>query len=207
MKPATPRGARDRGQTEARIVAAVGKVLARDGFAGLGVNAVAREAGVDKVLIYRYFGGLPELIRAWGASGSFWPPVRELMGEDPEAFLELPLAERYAGFMENLIDALRARPLTLEILAAELIERKALSGILEAEREAWGAQARQVLGGKAFARRHAFHGMTLLLVGGIQYLLLRSRGTRFFDGVDVRSDKGWARLKASVREAAMVLLG
>lgn len=60
---------RDRAATEERILAAVGQVLARDGFAAGGVNAVAREAGVDKVLICRYFGGLPGLLRAWGASG------------------------------------------------------------------------------------------------------------------------------------------
>ena len=55
---------RNRDETSARLLAAVGEVLARDGFAALGVNAVAKQAGVDKVLIYRYFGGLPELIQA-----------------------------------------------------------------------------------------------------------------------------------------------
>jgi AcrR family transcriptional regulator len=54
---------RDRAATEERILTAVGEVLARDGFAAIGVNAIARQAGVDKVLIYRYFGGLPELLR------------------------------------------------------------------------------------------------------------------------------------------------
>ncbi|MFU8830406.1 MAG: hypothetical protein ACNA8P_13365 [Phycisphaerales bacterium] len=35
------------------MIRAVGTLLARDGFQGMGVNAVAREAGVDKVLIAR----------------------------------------------------------------------------------------------------------------------------------------------------------
>ena len=59
---------RDRAVTEERMLAAVGEVLARDGFHAVGINAIAREAGVDKVLIYRYFGGLGELLQAWGAS-------------------------------------------------------------------------------------------------------------------------------------------
>ena len=63
---------RDREATRARLIAAVGNLLAREGFKGLGVNAVAREAGVDKVLIYRYFGGLPELIVAFGRESN--PP-------------------------------------------------------------------------------------------------------------------------------------
>ena len=123
-KPVVPeRPARDREATKARILGAVGVVLARDGFGAVGVNAIAKEAGVDKVLIYRYFGGLPELLREWGASGRFWPRVADLLGADPDAFHRLAAPERYARFFEHFIDALRERPLTLEILAAEIVER------------------------------------------------------------------------------------
>ena len=201
-----PRTPRDRPATEARILAAVGTVLAREGFGAVGVNAIAREAGVDKVLIYRYFGGLPELLRVWGASGRFWPPVDELLGHDPAAFLALPDAERYARFFEHFIDGLRQRPLTLEILAAEVLERNALTAILEAEREAWGAQALRALGGDAVARRADLAALTLLLVGGVQYLLLRSRRIRIFGGLDIRSDEGWDVLKRGIRSAATRLL-
>jgi len=144
---ASPRAPRDRGATEARIVTAVGEVLARDGFGGIGINAIAKQAGVDKVLIYRYFGGLPELLKTWGQSGQFWPSVDELLGDKPKTFLALPPAERYARFMEHFIDGLRARPLTLEILAAEVLERNERTAILEAEREALGRA------GRACARR------------------------------------------------------
>ncbi len=44
---------RNRGLTASKIIDAVGHVLARDGFTKIGINAIAREAGVDKVLIYR----------------------------------------------------------------------------------------------------------------------------------------------------------
>lgn len=202
----SPKPARDRAATEARLLAAVGEVLARDGFGALGVNAVAREAGVDKVLIYRYFDGLPGLVAAWGRSGSFWPGIDELMGPDRDAFLALPMAERYARFFEHLVDGLRRRPLTLEIMAAEIVEeRNALTAVLEAEREAWGAEAGRVLGGPEFARRPELQGLTLLLVAGVQYLLLRSRRIRIFGGVDLRSDDGWATLQHALRRLAQDL--
>ena len=69
--------------------------------------------------------------------------------------------------MEHFIDGLRARPLTIEILAAEVLERNELTAILEAEREAWGEQASRLLGGKEFARRPELQGLTLLLVAGV----------------------------------------
>lgn len=197
---------RDRAATEDRILTAVGEVLARDGFAAIGVNAIAKQAGVDKVLIYRYFGGLPELLRTWGASGRFWPRVADLLGDEPRVFLSRPPAERYARFFHHLIDELRARPLTLEVLAAEVLERNELTAILEAEREAWGDEATRVLGGEAFAARPYMRGVTLLLVAGVQYLALRSRKIRIFGGVDLRSDDGWAELKQSVDEVARHLL-
>jgi AcrR family transcriptional regulator len=196
---------RNREQTTARILAAVGEVLARDGFAALGVNAIAREAGVDKVLIYRYFGGLPELLSAWGESGRFWPRIDDLLGPDPKAFLALPAPERYARFMEHFVDGLRARPLTLEILAAEVAERNELTAILETEREQWGEQAAKLLGGKDFAKRPELQGLTILLIAGVQYLLVRSRKIRIFGGIDITSDAGWATLKAAVRKMVLEL--
>ncbi|MEO5881660.1 MAG: helix-turn-helix domain-containing protein [Caldimonas sp.] len=204
--PAPARPARDREATKARILGAVGVVLARDGFGAVGVNAIAKEAGVDKVLIYRYFGGLPDLLREWGASGRFWPRVADLLGPDPDAFHRLEAPERYARFFAHFIDALRERPLTLEILAAEIVERNALTAILESEREAWGEEASRLLAHREFARRPALRGLTLLLVAGVQYLLVRSRKIRIFGGVELTTDAGWDELKASIRLAALELI-
>jgi AcrR family transcriptional regulator len=199
--------ARDRIATQERVLGAVGQVLARDGFAAIGINAIAREAGVDKVLIYRYFGGLDALLRAWGASGKFWPSFAELLGDTPEAVLSLPLADRYAVFFDRFVDALRARPLTIEIMAAEIQERNQLTAILEDEREQWGAQAERIFGGEEFERNPHLKGITLLLVAGVQYLLIRARKIRVFGGLDLKSDGDWEKLKGSVRAMAKQVLG
>jgi AcrR family transcriptional regulator len=200
--PAIRRPPRDRAATEARILAAVGQVLARDGCAGIGVNAVAKQAGVDKVLIYRYFGGLPELLRAFAASGGFWPTLAELLGPDPAAFLSLPAAERYAGFFDHFVEALRARPLTVEILAGEVAERNELTAILEAEREAWGLEAARVLGGEELAREPWAGTLMNVLVAGVQHLLVRARQIRIWSGMDLHSDAAWLQIRGAVREMA-----
>ena len=197
---------RDRGASEQRLIQAVGEVLARDGFANVGINAVAKQAGVDKVLIYRYFGGLPELVRQWGASGRFWPDVNELMGAHPEAVLALPTSERWAWFFDRFIDSLRSRPLTVEILASEIAAPGELSRILDVEREAWGEQVVQLLGGPEFNSRPHLRALTLLLVVGIQMLLVRARHTAHFSGIDVQSDAGWALLKAALRTTSLDVL-
>lgn len=203
--PGTPAAPRDRAATEERLLAAVATVLARDGFGAIGVNAVAREAGVDKVLIYRYFGDLPGLLRAWGRSGRFWPSVDELLAARP-GLLALPAAERWAGFFAHFIDALRARPLTLEVMAAEIVERNELTAILEAEREQWGEQAFAVLGGPEMATQPHLRHVTLLLVAGVQHLLLRARRIRVFGGLALHDDADWAALKRSIETLARQVL-
>jgi AcrR family transcriptional regulator len=52
-------------ETEQRLLDAVGALLAEAGFSALGVNALARRAGVNKSLIYRYYGGMDGLLRAY----------------------------------------------------------------------------------------------------------------------------------------------
>src|SRR5262249_27082715 len=86
----TERRDRARARTEEEILAAVGRLLESSGFDELGMNAVAREAGVDKVLVYRYFGKLPDLLRAFAERGGHWPTDAELVGAaPPEAPAEL----------------------------------------------------------------------------------------------------------------------
>jgi len=50
-------------------------------------------------------------------------------------------------------------------------------------------------------------GLTLLLIAGVQYLLVRSRKIRVFGGVDISSDAGWDELKAAIRKTAISVLG
>lgn len=56
---------RDRAQTEQRLIEAVGHMITEEGYEKIGINRIAARAGVNKILIYRYFGGLQGLIDAY----------------------------------------------------------------------------------------------------------------------------------------------
>lgn len=190
------RPVRDRQQTESAILDAVGSVLVRDGFTSLGINAIAREANVDKVLIYRYFGGMPELLQAFGAHGGFWPTVDELLGDLDMA--SLPYSQRLQLFIERVIDALRDRPLTLEIVAMEVGAPNTLTDILNVTLERWG---RDIAGRLAEGYTGDIGRLNIImntLFAGVQYLMLRSRGTAFFGGIPIREDEGWQSIKQSL---------
>lgn len=203
----TKPAARNRDLTATRILEAVGRVLARDGIDKMGINAIAREAGVDKVLIYRYFEGLPNLLGAWAASGEFWPTVQELIDASPPNLMELPLAERYVFFFNHFIDSLRARPLTIEILAGEISHRNALTDIMEDQREKWGEEVGRTLAAPSEYQAHPeLLPLTNVLIAGVQNLLIRARSIRFFGGLDIQSDEGWDLVKISIAVMAHKLL-
>ena len=188
---------RDREATRARLIEAVGTLLAREGFTRLGVNAVAREAGVDKVLIYRYFGGLPELIVAFGREGNFWPSIKELAGGDVVAFGQLPLAEQLSRLGKNFMAAIRKRPLTQEILAWEMIERNELTAELETIRENTMVNFFGMFFRSA-DKEPDIAAMGAIIGAGISYLVSRGRKIRFYNGIDLDSESGWQRLEDAI---------
>ena len=61
---------RNRLDTEQKILRALQQVLLEQGFPAVGINAIARQAGCDKVLIYRYFDGLQGLLQTFSETRS-----------------------------------------------------------------------------------------------------------------------------------------
>jgi len=193
---------RDRATTEALMIRTVGRLLSRKGFKALGVNAVARAAGVDKVLIYRYFGGLPGLMTAFGQDGDFWPSADELAGGCPASFRKLPLPERMSALARNYLEAIRRRPVTQEIMAWELIERNPLTAQLEALRENRMLRFFEEFMPE-FAHQKDFLAISAIVGAAINYLVTRSRHTRFFSGVDLSQDSGWQSLVHAVENLSI----
>ncbi|MFQ3226106.1 MAG: AcrR family transcriptional regulator [Lentimonas sp.] len=72
---------RSRANTEEKFLNAVLELVAKDGCCALGINAVAHQAGADKVLIYRYFGNLNGLLQRVADSRQWLPSVNELCSE------------------------------------------------------------------------------------------------------------------------------
>lgn len=75
--PSQPARRRSREATRRRILDAAERLAVHAGVGALGVNAVAQRAGVDKVLIYRYFGGGDQLLAALAAERAPLPALAD----------------------------------------------------------------------------------------------------------------------------------
>ena len=191
--------ARDRQETEKKILRAVGKILAEKGFHNVGINAVARQARIDKVLIYRYFGGMPELLRAYARAGSYWPTIEEVAGGDLEGIRRLPHREAVATLLCNFSRAIRKRPVTLEILAWESIERNELTKVLEKARKDFTKKLYRTIAGNGGPAVGDMAAIVTLVRAGINYLAVRSRKVGSYGAVNIRSEEGWQRLESAIR--------
>ena len=73
---------KDRAATEEKIYNAFLAILKEKGPQGVGINAIAKEAGVSKELIYRYFGGLKGLLLQYAQKGDFFKSLLVLNEKD-----------------------------------------------------------------------------------------------------------------------------
>jgi AcrR family transcriptional regulator len=189
---------RDRQATEARLLKAVETVLTREGFSGLGVNAVAREATIDKVLIYRYFDGMPGLLRAFAHSDAFWPTVEEILGEGSSDLSKMPLADRWSAGLVRYARALRRRPIVREILAWEQVEKNELTEILRLRREEWFETLRERLPRDDDLTDADTVSTVFLIATAIHYLIARSRLHGDFNGLGIESDADWVHVEQTI---------
>lgn len=187
--------ARDKEETKARILAAVGKLLAESGFKQLGVNAIAREAGVDKVLIYRYFENLPTLLQTFGKEGNYWLTVEELVGDESTESLDEWMHLLLVRFLRDL----QQRSITQEILRWELLEGNELTQELAQVRDLMAIESLKFLNQKcSFPPDKDIPAMSAVLIAGIVYLVLRTKVSPTFLGIDFSSPAGWQRIEAAI---------
>ncbi len=186
---------RNKEDTKLRILQAVGKLLAESGFNSLGINAIAKEAGVDKVLIYRYFTDLPTLLQTFGREGNY---LSETIIA-PEVENAESLTEGLISWLMSFQKELEDRPITQEIMRWELTERNELTKELIEIRRQVSVDRLQFLSDKfGLPPDKDVVAIVSVLGAAIIYLQLRSKISPAFAGLDFSTPEGWARIDATV---------
>ena len=166
---------RNRLKTEQRILDAVGTILLEQGYPAVGINAIAREAGCDKVLIYRYFGGFDELLLAFAETTTLWWDLDEIVHETASDCADIALPDYLGTLLNRYVTALESRPLALEIMAWEMSAQNNLTKTL--------ARLRGERGMELVKQIRNFYQQPNIDIGGIlgvfgasiNYLIIRTR--------------------------------
>lgn len=175
--------------TKKRIYEALEQIIKEGGVSAIGINNIAKTAGVDKVLIYRYFGGLGELLKDFIKQKDYFTNfiINEISldklktGKSKKEFLKSVLLNQYNYIKGDTVFA--------EILIWELSIKNEITEYIAQERERVGLNNLKVLSEK-FNINSNFNVITSLLISGIYYLALRSKTVDDFNGIKLNEPKG-----------------
>ncbi len=193
-----PKRERNKEQTQQRLIDATIELLRERGFSSIGINAVAEHAGVNKVLIYRYFGGLKGLLEAVASSLNLIKIKRlDLSFDETDTDLHSLFLKNFKSIHNNL----KEDDLAIELMIHELSEENELTRSFAETRERQGLdateQAAELISSitkKTSSESIDIQAAFAIASAGINYLTMRSRTVQMFNGVDISSEEGWDRI-------------
>ncbi|WP_164122472.1 MULTISPECIES: TetR/AcrR family transcriptional regulator [Sphingobacterium] len=192
---------RDKSRTMARLVAAVGKVLQKSGYAGLTAPNVATAAGLDKKLVWTYFGGLDNLVEEYIRQRDFWKQAAKGYIEDLLKHPESISKDDIAGLLKNQFDTVLKDKVLQKIIHWELGEKNKMLRKVADRREEIGEELFQAILPDFEKSNISIRPRLALLIGGIYYLSLhaKSNGSTFC-GLDINIEKDKELVDNAIQE-------
>lgn len=190
---------RNKDKSKQQLLQAVGKILRTRGYTALKVNDIAAEAGLDKKLIYKYFGGTDQLIDAYVRSQDFWSNVTPdeapmELNDGGEAFSKLLLARQF--------DYVAGNKELQKILLWGLAEKRTSLKMLAREQEENGEALFAHIADPYFGdKATGFRATMAILISGIYYLnMYAGVNASTFCGINVASKEGKTQLKNALEK-------
>src|SRR5690606_7129068 len=192
---------RDKERTKDKMVQAVGKVLLKKGYTGLNASAVAKEAGVDKSLVWTYFGNLKKLVEEYISQRGFW----EFKAKDSIENLTVVPKEVNEHDMAALLlfqfQALLEDEILQRIMLWGISEKKDFLRNLSDEREIIGEAIFKNIDPQFKDSNIDIRGILAILVAGIYYLVLHGKiNGSLFCGINLNTVNGEKRIKESISQ-------
>lgn len=183
---------KDREATEKRILDAVGEIIAEEGFEKVGVNAVAQKAGISKILIYRYFGSIDELIAKYILEKDYWINI----SVDPT---QIKSTGKFLKWMFRAQIAELREDITLKRLYRwELSTKNPITNQLRSKRESNGCQLIETISRLTDSPQEEVAALASILSASISYLTLLEELNPIYNGIDLQSDNGWEKIAAGI---------
>lgn len=179
---------KDRDLTEKKILDAVGNIIIHEGFENIGVNSVAQKAGVSKMLIYRYFGSLDELITKYILQKDYWINITV----DPVKSSNL--SRSIKQLFRQQIAQLREDTTLKRLYRWELSAKNASTNRLREKREQNGCQLIKIVSELTHSSEKEVAALATILSASISYLALSEELNPTYNGINLQSEKGWEQI-------------
>jgi len=184
-------------RSKEKFLSAVGKILKTKGYAGLKINDIAKVAGVDKKMIYTYFGGLDGLIDEYIRTQDFWSNVHADMASEPiddggKTFTKEVFLSQFDYLSKN-------KELQKVLLWRLSEERKSLRKLTDEQEENGEKLFSQITDPHFGEHAEKFRAVSAVLVAGMYYLnMYAEHNGSVFSGIDLKTDDGRKAIKDAV---------
>lgn len=183
-------------KTEKNLLEAVSQIIETDGFTKIGINRIAKIAGCDKVLIYRYFGGLEGLLVEWAKRHDYYSFTYSEFIETIKVAENKDIRQIVKDVLMRQLHYLKGNVLMQELLVWELSGQSSFKGILE-ERERSGYKLQEEL------NKHLNVGNDndmpiAMIISAINFIVLFTRQYHRFNGIDFSKPEAWDRLERQI---------
>ena len=172
--------------------------MAERGTDKAGINAVAERAGVNKVLIYRYFGGWNGLLEAYVHRGFFLSMFNEkFMDSVPDNLAPEARSKAWSEYTIQFMREFRTRKSSQELIRWEMAngETELARRLADFRDQSY----KQMVGKLAPYADFDPIAITSLMVAAVTHLVLTSTHRDHIGDIDLRSDSGWERMETAVR--------
>lgn len=183
---------RDRELSEEKLINAIGESIEEVGFEKLGINQIAQKAGYSKNLIYRYFGSLDGLIYAYMKKHDFWTNTA---AEKPETS---DIKKYLKKLYRRQIAYFRTSTAYKRLRRWELSADKDIINEIRVQREKNGMLFIDIMSHYAKIDKKQICAITALVDAGITYLAMFEDRYHVYNGINIRSDKGWEQIAKGI---------
>lgn len=192
---------RNRQSTEESLIQVAGDLFRKYGYSNLTVSKIARQAEVDRNLVYRYFGNVAELFKKYLFGQDFWishsdkvdEMIEENRHDDGKSLAKSLLASQLNYFMENKE--------MQRLIHWEITETNPIARGISDERERMGEQMLCITDNHFVGSDVDFRAIESILIAGVYYIVLHAKmNGSTFCGIDVNTEEDLLKIEKALKQ-------
>ncbi|WP_426478914.1 TetR/AcrR family transcriptional regulator [Chryseobacterium sp. CBSDS_008] len=191
---------RNKERSKKKFLDAVGKILKTKGYAGLKINDIAATAGVDKKMIYTYFGGMDGLMDEYVRTQDFWVKATSEEVEKMKPNLEDGGRQFIEHMLTSQFDYVYTNKEAQKLLLWTISEpRKSLKKLIDTQEENGEYIFKLLMESRFKENMDIYRSIMAIMVSGLYYLnMFASLNGSIFCGIDTNTPEGREKIKKAI---------
>lgn len=187
--------------TKEKLINAIQEILLDEGYKGLGVNKLAKKAGVDKRLIYRYFGSYNNLLEEFILRKDYWINIVDNIDHVLTKSKSLSLQEIIVFFLEKQMNVFYHDKVLQQLTLWNLNEPNHPVFLKINEiREKNNSHVLKKMSDRFLGSNINFRSIIAILVGGICYISLSAQSQNVtFCEIDLNDELGQVEIRKAIK--------